>query len=30
MHTQHTTIAPIINAIGEQDFPAAIAESVRE
>lgn len=30
MHTQHATIAHIINAIGEQDFPAAIAESVRE
>jgi DNA-binding CsgD family transcriptional regulator len=30
MHTQHTIFAPIIHAIGEQEFPAVIAESVRQ
>jgi DNA-binding CsgD family transcriptional regulator len=30
MHTQHATLTHIIHAIGEQEFPAVIAESVRE
>jgi DNA-binding CsgD family transcriptional regulator len=30
MHTQHAIFAPIIHAIGEQEFPAVIAESVRQ
>jgi DNA-binding CsgD family transcriptional regulator len=30
MHTQHAMFAHIIHAIGERDFPAVIAESVRE
>jgi DNA-binding CsgD family transcriptional regulator len=30
MHTQHAIFAPIIHAIGEREFPAVIAESVRQ
>jgi DNA-binding CsgD family transcriptional regulator len=30
MQTQHAVFAPIIHAIGEREFPAVIAESVRE
>ena len=30
MQTQHSIFAPIIHAIGEREFPAVMAESVRE